>query len=222
MLVGAATAIKLVPGIFIPYLWLSGRRRAAAVATATFVTLTLAGAALTPTDSKTFWTSRVFDNSRVGSIGYVSNQSLNGMLVRAFGLARATSSGSRSRTVVVVFGLRRAAIASRRGQELNGIALVALVGLLASPVSWIHHLVWIVPVLAVLVGNATDRRRRRARGDDRVVVRAAASLPRRQHPTGLASRLGRGRAPRLLRALVRVAPLHAGATRLGPRAQSAA
>jgi alpha-1,2-mannosyltransferase len=158
VLVGAATAIKLVPGIFIPYLWLSGRRRAAVVATATFVTFTLAGAALTPTDSKTFWTSRVFDNSRVGSIGYVSNQSLNGMLVRAFG-SHVNVVWFVLATVVVAFGLRRAAIASRRGQELNGIALAALVGLLASPVSWIHHLVWIVPVLAVLVGNATDRRR---------------------------------------------------------------
>ncbi len=28
-LVGLATAVKLVPGIFIPYLWLTGRRRAA-------------------------------------------------------------------------------------------------------------------------------------------------------------------------------------------------
>src|SRR4029078_4602573 len=27
------------------------------------------------------------------------------------------------------------------------------------PVSWIHHLVWIVPVLAVLIGDGTDRRR---------------------------------------------------------------
>ncbi len=158
VLVGAATAIKLVPGIFIPYLWLSGRRRAAVVATATFATLSLAGAALTPGDSKEFWTSRVFDNSRVGSIGYVSNQSLNGMLVRAFGphvrvLWFVLAAG------VVVFGLRRAAAASRRGQELAGIALAALVGVLASPVSWIHHLVWIVPVLAVLIGDATDRRR---------------------------------------------------------------
>jgi alpha-1,2-mannosyltransferase len=60
---------------------------------------------------------------------------------------------------VAVFGLRRAAVASRRGQESLGIALAALVGVLVSPVSWIHHLVWIVPVLAVLVGDATDRRR---------------------------------------------------------------
>jgi alpha-1,2-mannosyltransferase len=37
VLVGLATAIKLTPGLFVPYLWLTGRRRAAYVATATFV-----------------------------------------------------------------------------------------------------------------------------------------------------------------------------------------
>jgi alpha-1,2-mannosyltransferase len=139
LLVGAATAIKLVPGVFIPYLWLSGRRRAAMVATATFAVLSLADSALMPADSKSFWTSRVFDNSGVGNTAYVSNQSLNGMLERALGphvhavwfvLAGA----------VAVFGLRRAAVASRRGQELLGLALAALVGVLVSPVSWIHHL----------------------------------------------------------------------------------
>jgi alpha-1,2-mannosyltransferase len=158
LLVGAATAIKLVPGVFIPYLWLSGRRRAAVVATATFAALSLAGTALMPGDSRTFWTSRVFDNSRVGNSAYVSNQSLNGMLERALGshvqVVWFVLAG-----VVAAFGLRRAALASRRGQELLGIALTALVGVLVSPVSWIHHLVWIVPVLAVLVGNASDRRR---------------------------------------------------------------
>ena len=158
LLVGTATAIKLVPGVFIPYLWLSGRRRAAMVATATFAVLSLAGSALLPSDSKTFWTSRVFDNSRVGNSAYVSNQSLNGMLERVLGphvdVVWFVLAGA-----VAVFGLRRAAMASRRGQELLGVALAALVGVLVSPVSWIHHLVWIVPVLAALVGNAADRRR---------------------------------------------------------------
>jgi alpha-1,2-mannosyltransferase len=158
MLVGAATAIKLVPGIFIPYLWFSGRRRAAVTAAATFVVLTLAGAVVLPGDSKSFWTSRVFDNSRVGDLGYVSNQSMNGMLERAWS-AHAHALWIGLAVAVAVFGLRRAVLASRHGQELLGIALVALVGVLVSPVSWIHHLVWIVPVLAVLVGDATDRRR---------------------------------------------------------------
>ena len=158
LLVGTATAIKLVPGVFIPYLWLSGRRRAAVVATATFAVLSLAGTALMPGDSKTFWTSRVFDNSRVGNSAYVSNQSLNGILERALG-AHVDVIWFVVAAAVAVYGLRRAALASRRGQESLGIALAAIVGVLVSPVSWIHHLVWIVPVLAVLVGDATDRRR---------------------------------------------------------------
>jgi alpha-1,2-mannosyltransferase len=158
LLVGTATAIKLVPGVFIPYLWLSGRRRAAAVAGATFAVLSLAGTALMPGDSKAFWTSRVFDNSRVGNAAYVSNQSLNGILERALG-AHVDVIWLVVAAWVAVFGLRRATLASRRGKESLGIALAALVGVLVSPVSWIHHLVWIVPVLAVLVGDATDRRR---------------------------------------------------------------
>jgi alpha-1,2-mannosyltransferase len=159
-LVGAATAIKLVPGIFIPYLWLSGRRRAATVAVMTFTILAAIVAVVAPRDSWTFWTSRWFNDSRVGDNKYFSNQSLNGMLQRALG------SGPEVRVLwvlascaVLVYGLRHAAAASRRGDELLGIALIATAGVLVSPVSWIHHLVWLVPVLAVLLGDATDGRR---------------------------------------------------------------
>lgn len=159
-LIGAATAIKLLPGIFIPYLWLSGRRRAAYVSIVSFVVLSLFGAVVVPGDSKSFWTSKLFDNSRVGNNAYFSNQSINGMLRRAFGSGALTQLLWLVLVVVVVgFGLKRAARASRRGDEILGISLTALVGVLVSPVSWIHHLVWIVPVLAVLIGDATDKRR---------------------------------------------------------------
>jgi alpha-1,2-mannosyltransferase len=157
-LIGIGTAVKLLPGIFIPYLWLTGRRRAAITATATAVALTLAGFAVVPDDSHTFWTSRAFDNSRVGASTYFSNQSLNGMLQRAL--------GSQTRwlwiafaAIVMVYGLGHAVRANRRGQELLGVSLTALVGILVSPVSWIHHLVWIVPVLAMLLDDGTNRRR---------------------------------------------------------------
>ncbi len=157
-LVGAATAVKLIPGIFIPYLWLTGRRRATGVAVSTFVLLSLAAATVTLGDSRSFWTSRVFDNSRVGGLAYISNQSLNGLVARAFGsdphVVWIALAGP-----VAVFGLRHAARAARQGDDILGIAIVGLVGVLVSPVSWIHHLVWVVPALAVLVGDGRDRRR---------------------------------------------------------------
>ena len=158
LLIGIATAVKLLPGIFIVYLWLTGRRRAAITATLTAAVLSLGAAVVLPGDSRTFWTSRIFDNSRVGSNSYFSNQSLNGMLRRAFG-SHIQLLWIASALVVAVIGMRYAMQAGRRGEELLGVCLAALVGVLASPVSWVHHLVWIVPVLAVLLGDATDRRR---------------------------------------------------------------
>jgi alpha-1,2-mannosyltransferase len=155
LLVGLATAIKLVPGIFIVYLWLTKRRRAALVAIATFAACTLVGVAFAPNDTWRFFTSRML---RPLSPLFFSNQSLRGMFQRDLGhewhiawLAAVIA--------IAAFGLRKASSAALNGDELRGVALTGLVGVLISPISWIHHLVWIVPVLAVIVGTGRNRTR---------------------------------------------------------------
>jgi alpha-1,2-mannosyltransferase len=50
--------------------------------------------------------------------------------------------------------------AHEAGDELAAVTLIGIATLLASPVSWIHHAVWIVPATGVLLGDGTDRRRR--------------------------------------------------------------
>jgi alpha-1,2-mannosyltransferase len=60
---------------------------------------------------------------------------------------------------VLVIGLRRAREAHLAGDELAAVSLVALAGVLASPISWIHHAVWIVPVSGVLLGDGRARGR---------------------------------------------------------------
>jgi alpha-1,2-mannosyltransferase len=155
MLIGFATAVKLLPAIFIPYLWLSGRRRAAIVAAATAVGSTLVTAVVLPSDSHAFWFSRVFDSSRVGNNAYFSNQSIHGILLRA-DVPAVWIVGA---AAVAVVGLIGAARCSRAGDELRGIVVTGLVGVLISPVSWIHHLVWVVPALLLVLGAATNRRR---------------------------------------------------------------
>ncbi len=65
-LVGLATAIKLIPGVFIVYLWLSGRRRAAVTAVITAAAWTIGAWLLLPHDSATYWTSVIFDSGRLG------------------------------------------------------------------------------------------------------------------------------------------------------------
>jgi alpha-1,2-mannosyltransferase len=169
--VGLAAGFKLTPLIFIPYLVLTRRFRAAAVALATFLaTLGLAWIWL-PAQSDRYWAGRLFmDPGRLGNGAYAGNQSLRGMLLRLAGGGHAAQAmWSVAVVIVAVGGLLLAAAASRRGREMAGVLLCALTGLLISPVSWSHHWVWAVPALVVAADSvvratsaAGSRRRQRA------------------------------------------------------------
>jgi alpha-1,2-mannosyltransferase len=159
-LVGLATAIKLTPGIFVVYLFLAGRRRAAATAAGTFVAASLVAAAALPGASWTFWTSVMWHSERLRPNDNTSNQSLRGMWLRAVSDGHVhTALWVASAVVVAVVGLRRAAVAARAGDERTGVALAGLLAVLLSPVSWIHHLCWLPLVLGAIVGDGADRRR---------------------------------------------------------------
>ena len=160
LLVGLATAIKLTPGLFVPYLWLSGRRRAAAVAAATFVAAQGVAAAVMPGASREYWTSVIFASDRLGSNGGTSNESIRGMLLRLHADPTLTAVlWGVLAAVVLAVGARRALAAHRAGDEIAAVAVVGLVSVAVSPVSWIHHLVWVVLVVAVLGDDFTVPRR---------------------------------------------------------------
>ncbi len=153
--VGLATAIKLTPAIFIVYLLATRRWRAAIVATSTAVAATLLAAALAPHDSWRYWTFTVWQANQVGHLDRIPNQALWGTMLRL----AAPHQPSRLLwlalvAVVAGYGLWRAARAGRGGDDLAGMTLASLVGLLVSPVSWQHHLYWFVPALVVLVDAA--------------------------------------------------------------------
>jgi alpha-1,2-mannosyltransferase len=76
-------------------------------------------------------------------------------------LARLATPGEPSRPLwaltvlaVVAVGMLRAVRAHRAGDELVAFTLAGLVSCLVSPVSWTHHLYWLVPAVAVLVDVA--------------------------------------------------------------------
>lgn len=148
--IGLATAIKLTPGIFIVYLLLTRQWRAAATAGATAAGVTLLIAAIAPRASWDFWTHALWDTDRVGRTDITGNQSLLGMLHRL------SAPGLPNRVIwlvlalaVLAFGLWRAMLAHRAGNEVAALALTGLVGGLVSPITWPHHLYWFVPALAV-------------------------------------------------------------------------
>jgi alpha-1,2-mannosyltransferase len=171
VLIGLATAIKLVPGVFLIYLLITGRREAAKTATLTTVVATLGAFAVLPGDSVDFWFGAVLDGDRVGAGNGTTNQSIHGMLLRLYWPGAVTTlvwGGCLIGMAYLGFRLaRRATLLADRldgGVDANsarmaGIAIVGLLSVLLSPVGWIHHLAWLVLVLGALVGDGRDIRR---------------------------------------------------------------
>jgi alpha-1,2-mannosyltransferase len=163
--VGLAAAFKLTPLIFIPYLLLTRRFRAAGVALAMFLAAGAVSWAGLPAQSDRYWAGRLFlDAGRLGNEAYIGNQSLLGMLLRltsSAGLAEVI--WAVAALIVAAGGLLLAVTASRRGREMAGVMICALTGLLVSPVSWSHHWVWVAPAL-VLAADSVVRARPASQG----------------------------------------------------------
>ncbi|WP_405946097.1 glycosyltransferase 87 family protein [Streptomyces prunicolor] len=147
--IGLAAAIKLTPALFIALLLLARRWKAAAVATAVALGATGLAALVVPDASKFYWTDALWDTTRVGRLDYVSNQSLQGVL------ARLGETGRPLWATVVVLVLAVWAVRARRaivvGDWTAAFALTGLTACLISPITWVHHLVWLLPAFAVLV-----------------------------------------------------------------------
>ena len=159
-LVGLATAIKLVPGVFIVYLWASGRRRAAVTAALAALAWTLGAWLLLPDDSATYWTSAIFQSGRLGSNAGTSNQSLRGILLREFLPGQAPGAVWAVLAVTVAAaGFALARRLARQSREMEGIAVTALLWVLLSPVSWIHHFLVVVVVIGAILADGRARSR---------------------------------------------------------------
>jgi hypothetical protein len=149
--IGVAAAIKLTPAIFIVFLLLARRTKAALVAAATFVACGLIGFAVAPHASTLYWEHLSHDTRRVGA-PYISNQSPYAAAIRiAGGQAHIGWWWVVVSVAFAVIGLAVAAMLVRRGDWLGAVAVTGTTGLLVSPISWAHHWVWILPALVLLV-----------------------------------------------------------------------
>jgi alpha-1,2-mannosyltransferase len=157
--IGLAAAIKLTPLIFVPYLIITRRARGARNAVITFIACEAISFAITPRASWVYWTKDVFDSTRAGALLYTSDQNLSSVLDRfhhgpVSGLVLVPAL-----VVIGVGGLALAAWAHRRSSVMLGLLVCATTGLIISPITWVHHLVWVVPVIIWLAAGA-DRPRR--------------------------------------------------------------
>ena len=158
--IGLAAGFKLVPAVFIPYLFLTRQTRAAYTSLAAFGA-TVAGTFLViPHESWQYWDGTFFDSARVGTVDYVGNQSMHGWIYRMLrGDSLVQPVWLVAAVLVCGLGLLLAARQYKSGNELLSILTTALTGLLCSPISWSHHWVWITVALVLAAEWAWRSRR---------------------------------------------------------------
>ncbi|WP_028799571.1 glycosyltransferase 87 family protein [Streptomyces sp. 142MFCol3.1] len=159
--IGLAAAVKLTPALFIGLLLLARRPRAAGVAAAVAAAATALAAWIAPDASRFYWTDALWDTDRIGRLGYVSNQSLQGVLARLVapdGPSRAV--WATVALLVMCVWVWRTTRALAESDWTAAFALTGLTACLVSPITWVHHLVWLLPSFAVLL----HRRRLRVAG----------------------------------------------------------
>jgi alpha-1,2-mannosyltransferase len=158
--IGLATGLKLLPGLFIVYLALTGRRRAAARSAAALVATIGLGFLVMPTQARYFWTHYLRSPDLMARNAYnAENQSLRGEMARL--LHNGMIPTAQWLPVGLLVGCAATAVAvgaSRRGQELAGLTVCGTATVLVSPISWSHYWVWFIPLLVLGAHLALSRR----------------------------------------------------------------
>ncbi|WP_433558793.1 glycosyltransferase 87 family protein [Pseudonocardia xinjiangensis] len=153
---GIAAAVKLTPLIFVVYLLVTGRRRAAATALGVFVVAAGIGFLAAPSDSVAYWFHGTFAAAgRISDVAGNANHSLNGLLAR-FGTPSVPSVLPWILTAAVLGALTvwLAVRAHRGGQEVLALTLCGLGSAALAPFAWSHHWVWVVPLVVLLAHRA--------------------------------------------------------------------
>jgi len=168
-LVGLAAAIKLTPAAFVLFFLLRRDWRAAGMAAASFLAATGVGFLLAWHDSVQYWSTTVFDASRVGGLFYAANQSVVGVLAR-MGLdhPELAEVWLVAAVAVVAAAWRAMRKSFAASQDCLAMSLNGFAALLISPISWSHQWVWCVPAVIALAAVGL---RHKARGP--LVVAAA-------------------------------------------------
>ncbi|WBB95613.1 glycosyltransferase 87 family protein [Solwaraspora sp. WMMA2080] len=156
--IGIAAGLKVTPLIFIGYLVVTRQWRAAGTALGAFLGTVVAGFAVLPRDSLTYWSGLVLHSSRAGGVFDTPNQSLSGALARVLEGEQFARWWLVILAGVAVFGLAVARYVYLRGSDFLGFSAAAVTGLLVSPVSWEHHWVYVIPLLIWLACRAYQTR----------------------------------------------------------------
>jgi len=155
-LVGVTAAIKLTPLILVPYLLLTRQRGSGLRALGTFIVAGVATTALASSASKSYWTHDVWKPNSAGWLPWVGNQGVVGVVDRLLGHTISSLTTFSLVAAIVVIGLSIALQTYRVSSPLLAFLVIEATESMASPVSWSHHFIWVILLIAWLA-LASDR-----------------------------------------------------------------
>ncbi|WP_245706825.1 glycosyltransferase 87 family protein [Austwickia chelonae] len=150
--IGIAGGIKLTPLIFLLPLMKPSRWREMAGNLLALSTTVMIGWLVCPDGTVDFFIDKMRDPKRVGGVEYISNQSLNGMIWRSFGPGGDVRAWLISTLAVIALA---AVLTWTSTSRLVQFLICAATGVLVSPISWIHHWVWTLPLIIFLLRGRT-------------------------------------------------------------------
>jgi len=157
--IGLATAIKLLPGLFMVWLVVTKRWAGAVCSVAALCLATATGWLLAPSDSRSYWTDLLWHSDRVGALDDARNNSALGVIARVLepGPARSALWFIIALTVLTVT-LVRSIKASKANDFLAVAAIIGCATAALSPISWTHHLGFLLVALSACVLQAKTTR----------------------------------------------------------------
>ena len=151
-LVGLAASIKLTPALFVVFAFLIGKARIAVAGMVSFAVCTAIAAVFLFSETRDFFGGLAGGSTRTASPLYTGNQSLLGVFFRLGDSSVVTTlAGLAVSGIVALLAALVGAHWWRAGQPVFAVALVGLATCLASPLSWTHHYVWVLPMAVAVL-----------------------------------------------------------------------
>jgi hypothetical protein len=150
---GLAIAIKLTPAVFLPWLVVSRKWKRLGGTLGWLVGATVIGLVLLWPSAGDYMFRASRDTTRFGANDIPGNQSVRGMLLRLFGPDGAHNAERLwllAAVVLVAIGTWQAWRCERNGNRLAAVGVLAALSVAVSPISWVHHLVWLALPIAAL------------------------------------------------------------------------
>lgn len=157
-LIGIAGAIKLTPMFFVLYLLITRQWRAAINASAAFGAATLIGFVALPHESFRYWTSVVFNSSRIPNLGSPRNLTIFGDL-KMWHVPNSVQGPLWAFLAlsVAVLALWAGWRHYRAGEPVAAAIVIGIATTAIGPIAWDHHLVWLAVAGVYMVLSGTKR-----------------------------------------------------------------